>query len=536
MSPTWGQFGKFRLNKPALTAVLFGHIFSATIRQRSQGKGFNPLPGFRTVSRGSSRIAFFKDKEHPVSEQMNSAPGKTRMTYTELIDSSPMTPLFWLIIIGMCLAQMLDGMDFIATAFALPGIIREYKINPALAGGISSIGNIGLALGAIFLPFVSDRVGRKPVFQWVLLTYALGSFLSAIAPNYHFMLWARFITGVGLGAEIPIVFAVLAEYCPIRLRHIVLPLAPIFFAIGWIVAALLSIWLIPVHGWRAIYWVGIVPAVLIVFIRRYVPESLRFLLIKGRTEEARRIAESIARQAGRTDIELVPPVIAQSQVKPSFAQQMRLLGPMWAATLVQVIFYFSSFIQTFGVNFWLPTIFVRQGFRLTSSFSYTLMIFIMTPFSHVIAMWLMPKMSRTWALFLMTTAGTVFFILFGLSFEYKWPIYVLVGFQVIQTLSAQGVVSILYTLSSELFPTPVRSLGLGIVSGVGRFGAVLGPFLMGMAFYWGLKISQAIYLFAAPLFIAGVLALLVIRTETRKRALEDISSGGDQGSTVVAGH
>jgi putative MFS transporter len=140
-------------------------------------------------------------------------------------------------------------------------------------------------------------------------------------------------------------------------------------------------------------------------------------------------------------------------------------------------------------------------------------------------MWLMPKMSRTWALFLMTAGGTIFFILFGLSFEYKWPVSVLVGFQIIQTLSAQGVVSILYTLSSELFPTPVRSLGLGIVSGFGRFGAVLGPFLMGLAFHWGMKISQAIYLFAAPLFIASILALLVIRTETRKRTLEDIAAG-----------
>ena len=451
--------------------------------------------------------------------------GKVRMTYTELLDNAPMNSLFWLIILGSCLGQLLDGIDFISTAFALPGIIHEFRINPAQAGAISSITNIGVALGAIFLPFLSDRVGRRPIFQWVLFVYSAGSLLTAVAPNLQFMLWARFITGVGLGAQIPIVFAVLAEYCPIRLRHLVLTAAVSSFAVGWIIAALLSLWLIPAFGWRSVFWVGIAPALLIIFVRRYMPESMRFLLIKGRTREAEQIAFRFAQRIGMEQIELVPPIISRDQMKPNLRQQMRLLRPMWASTLVQTFLYFSSFLQTFGVNFWLPTIFVRQGFRLTSSFRYTLMIFIVTPLSQLIAMWLMPKMKRTWALFLMAGAGTVFFIFFGLSFEYKWPIYVLVGFQIIQTLAAQGVVPIIFTLSSELFPTPVRSLGLGIVSGVGRFGAVAGPFLMGLAFYYGMRISQAIYMFAAPLFIASILLVLVIKTETRQRTLEEIASG-----------
>jgi putative MFS transporter len=461
---------------------------------------------------------------------------KVRMTYTEFLDKSPMTPSLWLLLVGLCLAQLLDGMDFMVTSFALPGIIKEFKINPAMAGAIPSIGNIGLALGAIFFPLLADRVGRKPIFQWVLLTFAFGSFLSAIAPSYKFMLVARFITGVGLGAEIPIVFAVLAEYAPSRLRHVLIPLAPIFFAVGWIVAALLSIWIIPAFGWRGIFWVGIVPALLISYIRRYVPESVRFLLSRGKVEEAGRIMQEMARTAGMGNVELVVPTLAKNQTALSFGEQLGLLRPVLGATLVLVLFYFCSFIQTFAINAWLPTIFVRQGFLLAKSFNYTLIIFMVVPVSQCLAIWLMPRMRRKTALLLMTTLATIFFFLFGLSLEHRWSVPVMVGSQVLQTLWSQGIVSILFTLSSEIFPTPVRSLGLGLVSGVGRFGAVVGPFILGVSLHWGARISQVIYVFATPLFIAAILAFLVIRVDTRDKGLEEIGSGAGQAKPAHAGH
>ena len=458
------------------------------------------------------------------------------MTYTEFLDNSPMTKFLWLLVSGMSLAQLLDGMDFQATAFALPGIMREFRLNPAQAGGISSVGNIGLVLGAIFFPLLCDRIGRKMIFQWVILTYAVGTLISAMAPTMNMLLIGRFIAGTGLGAQLPIVFAILAEYSPLKLRHILVPLGPIFFAVGWIVAALLSILLIPHFGWRAIYWVGVIPALLTVYVRYGMPESVRFLLSRGKVQEAGAIVRDLAKKAGMGDVELVPPPLAQSQVKVSFGDQLTTLSTVWGAMLMLSFFYFCSFIQTFGVNAWLPAIFVRQGFRLTTSFWYTLMIMVVTPFSHIIAMWLQNVLNRKWALFLMTTGGTIFFFLFGLSFEYKWPVPVLVGSQILQTLSAQGVIAILFTLTSELFPNSVRTLGIGIVNGVGRFGAVLGPFLLGLALKSGMRISQVIYMFAIPLFVAAVMTLFVIKVDTRQRSLESIGEDGNRALSAHGGH
>jgi putative MFS transporter len=451
------------------------------------------------------------------------------MTYLEFLDNSPMTGFLWLLLFGLCLAQLLDGFDFLSTSFAMPGMIREFHLNPPQAGLIASVTNIGLMLGAIFFPMFCDGVGRKPVFQMVLLTYAVGTFLSAVAPSYNVLLVARFVAGVGIGAQLPIVMAILAEFSPARLRHIFVPVGPIFYSFGWIIAALLSIWLIPWLGWRSIYWVGIIPAFLSLFVRYFLPESVRFLLAHGKVEEAGRITADLARRAKMEHLELVPPPQSQGATQMTFREQFGLLGAYWGRTLMLAFFFFCSFVQTFGLNAWLPTIFIRQGFRLTTSFSYTLMIFSVTPLSHVIAMWLQNRIDRKWALFIMTFGGTVFFVLFGLSFQYHWPIWVLVGSQVMQTLLAQGVVAILFTLSAELYPTPVRTLGMGLVNGVGRLGAVLGPFLLGVFLHFGTQISDIIYFYAAPLLVAAIVALFAIKVDPRRRSLDQIGAAAGAG-------
>ena len=449
--------------------------------------------------------------------------GKLRMTYTEFLDKSPMTGFLWLLIIGMCLAQLLDGMDFMATTFALPGIFREFRINPVQAGGLLSSANFGLALGAIFFPLLCDIAGRKTMFQWVVLFYAGGTLVSAMAPNYNILMISRFIAGIGLGAQLPIVFSILAEFAPTRLRHIFIPLGPLFFAVGLIVAALLSIWLIPIFGWRAIYYVGVAPVILIIFIRGYMPESIRFLLSKGRHEEAGRIANDLARKANM-DVELVPPPMAKAQLKMSYGQQIGQLKLVWGATLILSAFYFCFFLQTWGINAWLPAIFVREGYALVRSFSYTLIILIAAPISSWFAMWLQRRINRKWALFLLTAVSAVFSFLFGLAFQHHLSPFYVVGAQFLQMLFGQGVVAILFTLSGELFPTSVRTLGIGIVNGVGRFGMVLGPTALGLLMKFGTPTSHIIYLFAIPMVVAALIALFVIRVDTRQQSLEQIGA------------
>ena len=447
---------------------------------------------------------------------------RTTTTYTEFLDNSPMTKFLWLLVSGVALAQILDGIDFQSTSFALPLIIQEFQLTPTEAGAIGSFTNIGLLIGALVFSALSDRYGRKAVFQWVLFTYAFGTFLSAIAWNYSSLLAARVIAGFGIGAEFPVAFALLAEYSPKRLRHILVPVGPISYAVGWFCCALLSTWIIPAFGWRAIYWLGVSPALLIIYVRRLLPESVRFLLARGRVQEAGEIVKDLARRAGKSDVDLVPPVAVGREEKRDAGIQLRSLRLVFGSLIAVGFFYFANNIQNVGFSTWLPSIFVQQGFTLIRSFKFTAIILAVTPLGQIFAMWLQEKMPRKWAMLLLAAFSSAFFLAFGISFELKMPIAITVAANVGYQFFSQGIIVILYTLGSELFPTPVRSIGMGLVTATGRIGSILGPFVVGVFLTFGTAIHQIIYWFAMPLLLAAILAIILIRVDPRQKALEQI--------------
>jgi len=451
-------------------------------------------------------------------------PGVARatMTYTEFLDTSPMTRFLWLLVAGVALAQILDGFDFQSTSFALPLITREFRLTPTEAGAIGSFTNIGLLIGALIFSILSDRYGRKTIFQWVLFTYAFGTFLSAIAWSYPSLLVARVVAGLGIGAEFPVAFALLAEYSPRRLRHILVPVGPIGYAVGWFCCALVSTWVIPAFGWRAVYWLGVTPALLIIYVRRFLPESVRFLLAQGRVEEAGAIVKDLARRAGMGDVELVPPAPLRIEDKPGPGTQLRSLRLVLGSIIAVGFFYFANNIQNVGFSTWLPSIFVQQGFTLIRSFKFTTIILAVTPLGQVFAMWLQDRMPRKWAMLLMAAFSSAFFLAFGLSFELKMPIEITVAANVGYQFFSQGIIVILYTLGSELFPTPVRSLGMGIVTATGRVGSILGPFAVGVFLTFGTSIHEIIYWFAIPLLLAAIVSVVLIRVDPRQKTLEEI--------------
>ena len=445
-----------------------------------------------------------------------------KVTYTEFLDEAPMSGFLWSLIFGICFAQVLDGLDFMSTSFALPGIMKSFALSPVHAGLVGSVSNTGEAVGAILFTIFSDRFGRRPIFQWVIFSYVFGTLICALAPNLNTLLAGRAITGLGLGSETPIAIALMAEYSPKRLRHILAPMPILFFGVGWVVAAGISVWLIPAFGWRSVYWVGLAPAVSVIIVRRFIPESIRFLLGRGRVEEAGVVARDVARRIGRTDLDLVPPEMAPISPKQSFAQQLGALKMMWVPGLVLLLFMVTFYLQTFGMNAWLPTIFVRHGFKLSRSFTFSMVILVASPLSHLLTMWLQNKINRKWLLFIFTLVSTVFFILFGISFHLGLPTWVMVGSQFIAVLFGNPLVSITLTLCSELFPTQVRTFGMGIVSCAGRLGGAMGPLFIGMGIAGGMSIFAIVNWLAIPMVVGAILVVVFIRADPRNKSLEAI--------------
>jgi len=447
------------------------------------------------------------------------------MTYTEFLDAAPMSRFLWVVLLGCVVAQVLDGFDFEATSFALPLIVQEFQITPTQAGAIGSFTNVGLLLGALIFAPLSDRFGRKPIFQWALFTYAFGTFLSAIASNYQFLLAARFIAGLGIAAEFPVAFALLAEYSPKRLRHIFVGSGAIGYSVGWFVCAVVATAIVPAFGWRAIYWVGVAPAFMIVFVRLYIPESVRFLLQQGRMQEAGEITRKLADQAGFSNVELVPPETIKAEAKPSLIAQFSALRLFVATIVVLGIFQLANNIQVVGFGTWLPSIFVKQGFTLTRSFAFTMIVLAVTPIGQLFGMWLQDQMPRKWAMLILAGVSALCFFGFGLSFEYKYPISVIVACDVGYQFFSGGVVPIVYTLSVELFPTKIRSLANGLIVACARIGSITGPLVLGFFLTLGTEIHQIIYYFALPLVLAAIVVVVFLKIDARQKTLEQVTGG-----------
>src|SRR5499425_593465 len=218
---------------------------------------------------------------------------------------------------------MFDACDFALFGMALPPVAREFGLNPAQAGLLATVGLVGAFVGALFWGTLSGYIGRRTSFQATVGIFAVFTGLVAVSWNVASLVVFRVLSNFGLGGEVPVTATLAAEFSPGRIRGSMAGNILAAFPVGLIVAAGLSLSIIPTLGWRALFAVGVVPAVLLFFVRRYMPESVRYLLSKGRVSEAEQSVAQIEQVA------LGRPLTAEelksaAQVKPEVAVPTRV--------------------------------------------------------------------------------------------------------------------------------------------------------------------------------------------------------------------
>src|SRR5688572_18351570 len=283
---------------------------------------------------------------------------ETQLPRAERLDRLPFTREHGRLVVGSGLGWALDAMDVGLISFVMAALAVQWELSSTELSWIGSIGFAGMALGATLGGLLADRFGRRQVFALTLLVFGLATGAAALSWSVGALLVFRFLIGLGLGAELPVASTLVSEFAPARVRGRVVVLLEAFWAVGWTLAALIGYFVVPRgdDGWRWALALGAVPALYAVVVRRGLPESVRFLELRGRVPEAEDAVRRFERAAG------VPPVPSE----PVAPVAVPGPGALWATglrgrtTALWLVWFCINFAY-YGAFIWLPTLLVASG-------------------------------------------------------------------------------------------------------------------------------------------------------------------------------
>jgi putative MFS transporter len=405
------------------------------------------------------------------------------------LDNLPVKGWHWIMLTLLLLLMMVENYNQVSIAMTMPVIIRAWKLSPANIGVLLSASSLGLLIGAFVFGFITDIIGRKKslIITTVLFSAFVG--LGAFAQSFDVLYWLRVGAGLGLGGFIPVGQAYVSEYAPLRVRGRFLGIFSIGNGIGYCLTVVASMFLntASADGWRYTFALGALGLLIIPFVIYYLPESVRWLVGRGKLEEAVKIVEDIEKKTvGAVSIptaeglEIARQVAAQQPGKGKTALAFFFKGDMLKATLLGAILMLATNYTFYGFIQWMPTFLTtNMGYELGKGYWFTLIAALVGTGTPGLAVgYLCDKIGRRWtmslAMGIYAISGFIFLWLTG------WSILLLYWF-------SSAMSSVLYIYAPELFPTRLRGSALGIVGGIGRVAGFVAPMLIGLTVAaWGL--------------------------------------------------
>jgi putative MFS transporter len=444
--------------------------------------------------------------------------------FTARLDRVPVSGFHWKLLLVSGLGWMFDAMDILLVGSVIAAVSRAWELDATTAAWVSSVNLLGMFVGASLAGTLSDRIGRKAMFQATLLVYSVFTGLSALAFNAASLMVARFLAGIGLGGELPVASTLLAEFAPAKRRGAMVVLLESFWAYGSVLAALIGYLVIPNLGWQAAFLIGALPAFYVFILRREIPESPRFLVSKGRIGEAEQVVRMIEQRSGVSPDATVSPASGGSSAPGSSAASFGELfrGPNLQRTIVLWAMWATMNFSYYGIFLWLPTQFVRKGFTLEQALLFNLIIAVAQIPGYFAAAYLVERWGRKPTLVSFLALCAVASYYFGqVALEARDVSLILIWGSVISffNLGAWGVV---YTYTPELYPTRLRGTGAGWAAAFGRLWAIIAPLTISAQLAWfGSDIT--VFLVFMAIMLLGALIVLAIGEETRGRTLEQIA-------------
>ncbi|OEC03314.1 major facilitator transporter [Lysinibacillus sphaericus] len=381
---------------------------------------------------------------------------------------------------------LFDAMDVGILSFVITALAVDWDLTKSQMGWIGSINSIGMAVGALLFGIFADKVGRKQVFMWTLILFSVASGISAFTTTLIAFMALRFLVGMGLGGELPVASTLVSESVEAKERGRVVVLLESFWAAGWLIAALISYFVIPTWGWRVALLLTAIPAVYAIYLRWHLPDSPQFT------------------------------AKAESKKRSIFLNIRDVWSKKYArSTLMLWVLWFTVVFSYYGMFLWLPSVMVGKGFDMITSFKYVLIMTLAQLPGYFTAAWFIEKFGRKFVLvsYLIGTAVSAF--IFGNA----ETMAVLLTSGMLLSFFNLGAWGALYAYTPEQYPAVIRGTGAGMAAAVGRIGGIFGPLLVGSLLTAGYDIGFIFAIFCGAIII-GVIGVIFLGTETKQMELE----------------
>jgi benzoate transport len=415
------------------------------------------------------------------------------------IDQRPMTS-FQTMAVGICMVlNAIDGFDVLAIAFAAPVLSKEWALDPGALGVLLSAGLAGMTAGSLLIAPLADRTGRRGLTLASLVIVTAGMLLSAATQTTAQLAAMRFLTGLGIGAMLPSLATVVAEYASARRRELCVSVMSTGYPIGATIGGFAAVGIVGSYGWRGIFvFGGILSAAMIPVVLRGLPESLAFLAARRPPDALERI-NRLLRRLGREAIDVLPERRSAAE-RPRVRDVVR--GRLGATSAALWTAFFCVMLSFYFVLSWTPKLLVDAGLRAEQGISGGVLLNLGGIVGALVLGFLAARVGPARMVALTMVGGAVAVVAFGLfapgrTLATALPLALVVGYFLFGSMVG------LYALMPAAYPTEVRNTGAGLSIGIGRVGAFVAPLAAGYLLEAGWSSSQTYLAFAAPLVVAA---------------------------------
>ena len=430
----------------------------------------------------------------------------TRVNIPELLARSPIGPLQKRVFTLCLLTLIIDGFDVQAMGFLIPALSADWNVEPAQFRTVLPAANFGVLIGSLVFSPLADKVGRRPVLVWATLWFAVMTLAAAFATNVTQLFWLRFIGGIGMGCIIPNATALIGEYSPAGRRVTLMMTITVGFTAGGAVAGFVARALIPAFGWQSVFLVGgTIPLVIAVAMYVGLPESLQFLAVRRRVHEVARWLKQLdptLKVDGSTEY------VTNEESKGGVPFVHLFRDNRSLVTLLLWVINFMNLLNLYSVTSWLPTVVNGMGYSANTAVLVGTVVWVGGTIGTFGLAWAISRWGFTRTLMLNYAVATLAIAMIGqpgVALAVLTLVVFVTGWCIVGGQPGMN------AFAATFYPTYLRSTGVGWALGIGRVGAIVGPYIGGVMIGAKWTSQQLFWAAAVPAFISAVTLLVLTR-------------------------